>query len=86
MERDHGKVNRYFGGKGPADVPFKEFELGVTTDSFRAPNKAIWNGGDGLSWIVERPKCLLKFHQKHVGDFLRNNPPAQVAPLPPHHL
>ena len=69
--------NRYFKGSMPKEHDFKEFELGVTSDNFVVSKKALWNGGDGIEWVIEKDKFYTRFQHKNVHTFLENNP---VAP------
>ena len=79
--------NRYFQGaiaQIDPDDELKEFQLAKTSDSFVFEKKSLWNGGDGVEWIIERPRAYLKFQEKNVHMFLDVNPPEPpVNNLPP---
>jgi hypothetical protein len=59
---------------------FKELELKVQKERFINSSKAIWNGGDGIDWTIERVKCYNHFAKKHLTGFLVGTeiPPAPI--------
>ena len=75
-------LNKYYKGREVTrSYAFKEFELGVTQNDFVSNKKAMWNGGDGVDWIVEKPKIRAKFIQRNLLNFITGpvNPP-QLLP------
>ena len=59
---------------------FKELELKVQKDRYVNSVKAVWNGGDGIDWTIERVKCYNHFAKKHLTGFLAGTeaPPAPI--------
>ncbi len=64
-------LNKYYKGREVTKTyAFKEFELGVTQNDFVSSKKAMWNGGDGVDWIIEKPKIRAKFVQRNLLEFI----------------
>ena len=60
-------------------IIFKELELPVVKDRFIVSQKAIWNGGDGVDWVIEKIRCKSYFQRKHLDKFIVGT---EVVPVP----